>query len=178
MGAKLLYKNEINNCHVDETKKYMNLQNWRALRVGQHHGQIGLYIIIPTCRMYFIPSMTIEQFNKLDSENKAIEVPYEYIKNVLTCERCHGKAKTDWITYARGRNQDDLNEYNTQFDYVRHKLGKVLMVNPGGMETPYYASTSFLHRGEEHCKDCCGTGLLFVQQWAVKRETTMRRLIG
>ena len=175
MGAKLYYTHEINGVHHDESRTFMNLQNWRALREHKHRDTKGLFIITSEFRMYFIPALTIEQFNIFNSTHQKIDLNYEYIKNVLSCEKCNGKAKTDWVTHARGKQDDHRSEYQRQLDYVRHKLGKVHLVNPGGDYPPYHVSTVFLHRGEEHCKDCSGSGLLFAQPWAVKETITFKQ---
>lgn len=178
MGARLLTKNEILHVHDQSRKRVIQLANWRAIREHDRHGTDGLYIILPSFRMYFIPGMTMEQFHNHNHQNDILDVPYEYIKNVLSCEKCNGEGKLDWVEVTRGKPQQQYHHgYGEGYTYTRHRRGIVHMINVGwGPKIkPYHISTAFLRKGEEHCNVCSGTGLLMAEEGLIKESYKLEK---
>lgn len=173
MGARLLIKNETTSAHVgyigmSGNRTIMNLENWRALREGKHNGADGLFIITINFRTYFIPEFTMTMLHEANYCNKKLDIPYEYIKNVLSCDKCFGKGNTDWITAARGARPQPFHHGEGKF--IRNKKGPVLVVSLHPDFKKHHVSTAYTAKGETLCKRCCGTGLYLVKQDLV-RET-------
>jgi len=166
MGAKLKAKDESSFAHMDVVDgKDINLQNWRALREWSHEKVDGLFVVIKTFRMYFIPGWTMDMLHEANYCNKTLNVPYQYIKNVLSCEFCNGDGKSDWVEAARGPSPKKQT-YGYRPEYHRSRKGPVHLISVFIDESDYYASSPHLTKGEEICKKCLGSGLQLVANWA------------
>lgn len=164
MGIKLNPKNETTcafNGYMDEIKKYINLTHWRAVREKDYKGVDGLFVIARNFRLYFIPEFTIDAFHEANYCNKTLDVPFQYIKNVLSCKFCMGDGKTDWVEAARGPNPK-RRQYGYEPNFYRAKRGPVHILT--AHNPPYFVSTTNLHKGDEYCKHCRGSGLEFAAQ--------------
>lgn len=171
MGAKLLVENETTRCHFDETKKYINLQNWRGIKEDYHERIVGIFIILLNFRIYFIPSINIQEFHFLNISHQIIDTPYKYVHNTLSCNHCFGTGKLDWIENARDKRGSDIFNINddVKFKFTRHTSGIVHLTDDGS-----YVSTALLHMGENHCRKCCGSGLYYVEPSIIKQSMKLK----
>jgi len=168
MGAKLKCDSETTFAHMDMDKKDINLTNWRAMREWKHNGVDGLFVITKQFRMYFIPGYTMEMLHEANYCNKTLDIPYEFVKNVLSCAFCNGDGKTDWVEAARGpAPKKQMHGYRP--NYYRARRGPIHIVDMTGEDPHYYTSAVYLHKGEEYCKKCHGCGLQLVESlgWEV-----------
>jgi len=161
MGAKLKVKNETTHVFTKEKNTTINLTHWRAIREAAYEKIQGLFVICRDFRLYFIPGLTADIFHEANHSNRTLDDCFQYIKNVLSCRHCCGDGKTDWVGAARG-DAPKKQQYWYKPNYYRYKKGPVYIMD--GHKPPYFVSTSSLHYGEEHCKNCLGSGLEFVCQ--------------
>lgn len=169
VAAKLIRDNEISHAHNHYENKFINLRHWRALREYKHEGVDGLFVILKNFRMYFIPGYTMEMLHEANYCNKTLDVPYVYIKNVLSCDKCDGNGKTDWVKAARGINPErNWIRTNDHTNFTRSKNNPINISQTDSRYPPYYTSTVVTHKGDKICQRCSGSGLLFAQDWTVK----------
>jgi glycosidase len=173
MGARLFTKNEIDSVHYKSSKRVIPLANWRAIRQHPNHAANSLYVILPNFRMYLIHKFTIEEFHLANYNNELLDIPFEYIKNVLSCEKCHGEGRLDWVELSRGKPSLVEHAFFHEFKYTRHRKGKVYIIKVG--ETPYHVSTAYLRKGYEHCDQCLGTGLVMAKEHLIQSEYILEK---
>ena len=170
MGAKLIAKNETTFAHMEmQDKKDINLHNWRGMRECEHEGIKGVDVITKYFRTYFIPEYTIDMLHEANYCNKTITVPYQFIQNVLSCHYCNGDGKTDWVEAARGPDPKKQ-RHGYRPNFYRSKSGGVhAVVMLTGYGPDYLVSLAHIHKSEEHCKKCYGSGLQLVDKlgWEV-----------
>jgi len=173
MGARLQIENEITFAHGNgQEKRLLNLDNWRAICEGRHSGVDGLYVILSSCRMYFIFEFTAPMFHEANYCNKRLDIPYEYIKNVLSCNKCSGNGKVDWIEVARGtKPKHHANIPHLKFIRAKTKPINIMKLYPD--QPSYQVSLSYTKKGEEICKKCCGSGLHLAEKSLVEKTITL-----
>ena len=175
MGAKLLAANETTNAHDSREKEVIFLQNWRAIREWKHKDLFGLYIIIKSFRLYFIPDFTMSDLHEANHNNVKLDIPYVYVKNVLSCPQCFGDGKQDWIETARGGKTDKERTYHRGPDkFARSRVGPINIVDFDVHTAPYYTSTVHLRKGDEICKKCSGSGLLLAERDLIKDSIVIK----
>ena len=162
MGIKLKPENETTCALIGHDRRTINLTHWRAIREATHKNVKGLFVIARNFRLYFIPGYTVDKFNEANYCNKTLDTPFQFIKNVLSCRFCSGDGKTDWVEAARGPSPKKRQQYGYEPDYYRCKKGPVHMIT--SHSPPYFVGTVVLHRGDEYCKHCRGSGLEFASQ--------------
>ena len=162
MGIKLKPENETTCALIGSyDKKIINLTHWRAIREVKYKDVDGLFVIAKSFRLYFIPGYTIDMFNEANYCNKTLDCQFQFIKNVLSCRHCCGDGKTDWVEAARGTPPKEQ-RYGYRPEYYRSKKGPVNVLT--SHKPPYYLSTVVIHKGDEYCKHCRGSGLEFAAQ--------------
>jgi hypothetical protein len=172
MGARLKIENETTFAHEhDEEKRLINLDNWRAICEGKYSGVDGLYVIHPSFRMYFLFKFTTAMFHEANYCNKHLDIPYEYIKNVLSCNKCFGNGKVDWIEAARGAKPKHVKALNLKF--IRAKTKPINIMRLYLDQPSYQVSLSYTKRGEEICKKCCGSGLHLAETSLIEKTITI-----
>jgi len=172
MGARLKIENEITFAHGrDQKKKLIELDNWRAICEGKHSGVDGLYVILSSCRMYFIFEFTAAMFHEANYCNKRLDNLYEYIKNVLSCNKCFGNGKVDWIEAARGPKPKHVKALNLKF--IRAKTKPIYIMRLYQDQPSYQVSISYTKQGEEICKKCCGSGLHLAETSLIEKTITI-----
>lgn len=117
----------------------------------------GLLVIIGLCQEYFFDGMTTQKFFEIINYPKKTKWVARYKREVLVCQYCGGSGKRDWVS----------NAMNTEapFDPMnRPGYKRIKNVYQYCKKFKYYLSKALLKTSvEEHCKNCCGTGLHFVK---------------
>lgn len=156
MGAKIsvgkLFTHSINS------KKFIDLGDWRAIREDYYSAEknTGLFIVIPSFQMLFLPEFTINQLNIANHENMKLDIKYKYMYNTLSCRKCGGHGKLDWVEEATGKKES----YNVHDNgYIRDKTRAVSIVAENLNDPPYYWSATVIELGYKLCKHCYGSGL-------------------
>ena len=173
MGLRLKPKNETTCAFMNESQKLINLQNWRGIAEWKHEGVKGVFVIAMNFRVYFIPSYTMEMFHEASYCNKTLDIPFQYVKNVLSCQFCNGDGKTDWVEAARGpAPKKQIHGY--QPDYQRSKRAPLNLVYRVSSDPPYYLSSVYTRQGEELCKKCFGSGLQLAVDWDIEKTIKLK----
>lgn len=161
--GKLIYANETSFSHAKEDGvNEITLQNWRAAKevkdYRMYNGNIttGLLVILESFRCYFIPDFTFDMLRHENSFDNKLDIPYEYVRNVLSCTRCYGSGKLDWINNVMGKKSADHIIYKTAVIEF-NTSGYIKIDNPN--ESLYYLGIPYLNKGAEICKDCNGSGI-------------------
>ena len=158
MGAKLLYENESSFSHWDEQDHdYVDLQDWRAAKEFKkyytHDGNksSGLLVVLKSFRCYFIPNYTINMLHHVNKYDFILDIPYEYVKNFLSCLQCSASGKVDWINRAIAKKEYDYN------NIPQYNVSTYTKVNTSNES--YYIGVPCLSKGDSICKDCNGSGI-------------------
>ena len=159
MGAKLIYRNESSFSHWDEQDN-VDLQGWRAAKEVKsyytHDGNksSGLLVVLKLFRCYFIPNYTINMLHHANKYDFILDIPYEYVKNFLSCLTCNAIGKVDWVEQAIGEKEyKGMNYYDPQYN-----PSKYIKVDASN-ESSYYIGIACLNKGDNICKECNGTGI-------------------
>lgn len=154
MGLKISFKKskEISHPGIISPPSIINLHNWRAVI---ELGDRGIYVITREYRLMFLQGLTFPKFNYLNSIHASIEIPYEIMKNYISCSRCHGVGKSDWVGVITGDKQKFW-EYIFRFK----RGGKTITVVEHDRKT-FLLSRPSVKQGEEICPSCFGSGIYF-----------------
>lgn len=154
--GKLIYKNETTFCHIDDPEE-INLKNWRVAkevkdyRIYDGSTPPGLLIVLESFRCYFIPNFTFDILNNENNFDNELDIPYEFVRNCLSCFRCHGSGKIDWVDNVMGMR-------NKKYIGYEYKLPKFNLSTHIKVDT-YHMGVPHLNVGDDICKYCNGCGI-------------------
>lgn len=158
MGLKVSFKpsKKITDPGRIGIPKIINLHNWRAAIENYVDDPEGITIITRNCRVIFFEGLTFNQLNYFNSIHIEKEIPYRIIRNHLTCIRCRGVGKADWVQITRGKSPRSFILEELDF---RRKPGKITVVEYKGKT--FLLSQPLIKTGEELCPSCFGSGIYF-----------------
>lgn len=150
---------------IRSTPASTDIYHWKVIYYGSlsiaPHGNIDGTFIRTIHGMWFLPGMLIEDLLNYLFIDKATELSQFFINyndyNVPDCFKCKGSGRLDWI--SRLTSVQDSVKYtrdpNAILQYSK-KVGGVI-----DQTFPFlYISQSKLEKGEFHCWQCRGTGVL------------------
>lgn len=160
---------------VPETHgKFIDVSNWRYVKKGSYHDKDGLFMVLNTCRLFFIAGLIIDEFHNINYENLTVKKHVVHIRNVLTCPDCNGFGVVDWLQNVT-KFPPKRTGYVKYFDYVRDKKGLIKEVycdehlHIGGYKT-LTISTPIKEDEMYYCTTCHGSGLRLGRRTVLRKE--------
>lgn len=162
MGATLIHESRhgVSLHNWRAAKELKDYRYWRPAKEVNHHRYKekktpGLLIALESFRCYFIPDFTIDMLYYENDFNNTLYIPYVYVKNFLSCCKCCGTGKIDWVDNVMNKKSYESVYYNfkTQFTVSEY------MKSDASSEHPYYIGVPHLNKGEEICNECRGIGI-------------------
>ena len=160
MAPKLIYANETSFAHTNETEE-VNLQDWRAAKEVKNYYTYngnrlhGVIVVLKSFRSYFIYDFTLDRLLYENNFDNILDIPYEYVKNFLSCLQCNASGKVDWIENATGEKEHKNMKHNYELLYDASEYVKVDISN----KSSYYIGVPYLNIGDKICKKCNGSGI-------------------
>lgn len=149
--SKIFYRNLNGNNKLDIT-------NWIAIKEPGDNAEY-LQVHIGT-HVYALMEMTIDSFHQACRSQKMTDVTYRYLHSSLSCLKCRGKTRLDWIEQSVGVKRDGNIPNNVAIHYKRDGRAPVrifqLPLSYGGI---YHLSSPRRVLGTELCNECKGTGI-------------------
>ena len=149
--SKIFYRNLNGNNKLDIT-------NWIAIREPAEDAPY-LQVHIGT-HVYALMGMTIDSFHKAVRSQKMTNAKYRYLHSSLSCLKCRGKTRLDWIEKSVGVKTDQRIPNRVAIHYMRDGRAPIrifqLPLSYGGI---YHLSSPKFVSGNELCNECKGTGI-------------------
>ncbi len=136
----------------------IHVTNWRVL--CEHEKKDTIFVIASSFKAFEIENMTAQEFLDINTDKEIISKPFQYDSHTLSCDKCHGVGKVDWVKNvinvmprqgtslkAVRRNGKDITKFLPPllYDGVKSMIGSV----------------PILHDGDELCSSCRGTGIYY-----------------
>ena len=147
--AKLFYK------RFGVTNK-IDITNWIALK----EKGTDLQVFVGT-HVYLLPNTSIDDFHIACGSRKMINIKFKYLHSSLTCEKCYGKTRVDWVERSTGVKENIRDPSMVESCFKRNPKGMIMIyrainLSYGGI---YHLSSPKIIDGYELCSNCRGTGL-------------------
>jgi hypothetical protein len=147
--AKLSYKS------FGVTNK-IDITNWIALK----EKGADLQVFVGT-HVYLVPRTSIDDFHIACDSWKITTKKFKYLHSSLTCEKCWGKTRFDWIERTVGINENIRDPSMVESCFKRNPKGMITIYRAVNLsyEGIYHLSSPKIIDGYELCSNCRGTGL-------------------
>lgn len=154
--------------------KLIDVSNWRYINKGSYHNREGLFIVLHTCRLFFIAELSTKEFHTINYNNLTVTKYVINIRNVLTCPDCNGYGVVDWLQNVT-KSPPIHRDYVRYFDYVRDKKGMLKDVYCGddfhiGTYKTLTISSPVKKDEMFYCTTCYASGLRLGRRTVIRKE--------
>jgi len=134
----------------------LDITHWIAINEN-NDGHLEMNI---GTHMYAIYDITIDGFHTACRSRKMSEYKFRYKNSTLSCEKCKGKTRLDWIENASSVKDGRAIPNAVKLNFLRNPRGRVTVRHynhfHGGT---HHLSCPRLIEGYHICHKCLGTGL-------------------
>lgn len=139
----------------------LDIKNWIALKEVEADIQVFL-----GTHVYLLPGFTIDNFHEACRSSSMNESRFKYLHSSLTCGKCHGKTRLDWIERSVGVKETAKKPNIVGTCFQRNpwgvvKIYRAVNLSYGGI---YHLSSPKIIDGHELCSNCRGTGLRMFEE--------------
>ncbi len=135
---------------------FMHITNWRIL--CEHETNDTIFVTVGNFKTFEVENLTIEELFAVNTNMDIISRPFKYGFHLLSCDKCHGIGKVDWVKNVINvmpkhgtlfktfrRNGKHITKFDPPFSYegIKSMIGSVPIVDDG----------------YELCPSCKGTGI-------------------
>lgn len=143
--------------------RQIHTANWRLLFELEEN---KLIVTLANFEMHCIHNITVEEFHNINRHRWETEKPYKFVHCTLSCEKCLGTGKLDWVENVRGKKGGSRRPHRGARFYYGRNPDHINIVNRKDIwdyeVKKFYASVPYLAKGQHLC-ECKGTGVYFMK---------------